>query len=161
MVQGPHLRSATEGDPIQTSILDEPVYENIKPDPETDFQTKDTQGVLETFNTFDDALREAQSNHTIWKISFTLHDGRDARLLRKLPSDTWSAPEEEKILEIYPNYDPHTDTIWVHTDMMLFMQALAIISDIPELLGDDNEQTEIMIQSAASIVAVYTFPTIA
>ena len=117
-------------------VLIDPMYENIRPSRNTEYQTR-INGELRFFTTFNDALRYTQHRgmFATCKISYNGVNGQRIILFRKAIGEIWSGVQESRIRELKPDYDPATMEIWVHSDYsVLFLDAY---------------------------IGVYTFPTIA
>jgi hypothetical protein len=53
-----------------------------------EIQTRDNNGELRFFTSMKEAMSYANSNHGVWKVSFSLPNGERVRLVR-LVSDSW------------------------------------------------------------------------
>lgn len=57
---------------------------------DTEFQTRRDSGELRYFNTFEEALKDADVDREVWKISFGLPTGERVRLVKRDIYGTWA-----------------------------------------------------------------------
>ena len=156
MVQGPHRRWGATGGPTQV-FYDRPEYEDLKPSSaEQDFVTMTNDVERIDFETLEDAVKEAQETLQICDIFYNSIRG-DTELRLKNPGSLWSEQREEKILALYPSYNPYQDKVWVEMNSPLFDEEATYIDTVfPDLPEEEKLDTIV----TASIVSVYTFPII-
>ena len=83
-------------------------------------KTRDDDGVLEFFSSISAALKSAETNQKVWKISWDIKDIKEKwrtreRWVRK--SQAWNPLSEKKIQELRPNLNKAE--VWIQQDLCL------------------------------------------
>ncbi len=113
---------------------------------EPEYQTRDEEGMLEFYSTFDEALLASKQNLSIWKISWGEEINHEIEIIRirtdKSKNVCWNSQSEKKLEFLSPEYKACIDKdqrFYVHQSCVTVVSNYATAEEIKKVY-DENFQ---------------------